>query len=111
MADTPAVLRIRDLQIPARILDHRRIPLKSGSTAFVCAEQILNQETGLGRHALVRIDIDSVSQKTPFRAEIGANSWHSGRDVGAIPAATEAPDGLRTENGGKSARMSCFQGQ
>ena len=51
------------------------------------------------------------ARKPPFRAEIGANAWHSGRDVGAIPAATEAPDGLRTENGGKSARMSCFQGQ
>ena len=51
------------------------------------------------------------ARKPPFRAEICANSWHSGGDVGANRVATKAPDGLRASEGQYVARMSCFKGQ
>ena len=79
--------------------------------SFTRSREELPTSTSALRTRLSARDYLVSARKPPFRAEIGANSWHSGRDVGAIPAATEAPDGLRTENGGKSARMSCFQGQ
>ena len=69
---------------------------------------------GISRHAAFHhglIDELVSARKPPFRAEICANSWHSGGDVGANRVATKAPDGLRASEGQYVARMSCFKGQ
>ena len=72
-----------------------------GKTAYLDIEACVNQNFAYIVSA----------RKPPFRAEICANSWHSGGDVGANPVATKAPDGLRASVGQYVARMSCFKGQ